>query len=667
MIDFKKELNPAQYEVVTGATGPALVLAGAGSGKTRTLVYRVAYLLEQGVKPERILLLTFTNKAAHEMLSRVNELMHNTDLSGELRQAKGLYGGTFHSVAHRLLRTMGSAVGLAKNFTILDREDSKELLKRIIKENAGAENKKRLPQPGIALEVIGYAVNAQCSMEEALLKKYPDGVDKLHFFQRVAAQYEEKKKRGNLIDFDDMLLYWLRLLSLPRIKEKLCGLWDYILVDEYQDTNAVQDAIVRILASRHKNLLVVGDDAQSIYSFRAANIENILNFPKNFPDAKVFKLEENYRSTPEILNVANHVISQNEAQFKKKLFTGVENFLKPEVLISQDAGEEASGIADRIIALEDEGVPLRNMAILFRAAHHSQALELELNSRGIPYEMRGGLRFFERAHIKDMLSFVRLVANPSDEASWFRVLPLHEGIGEVTAQKIIGSALALKEWDAILTAPTELGQAAGSGFSNFKKVVGAGLQEKAGGASAIIRAIKKHYYDYLKLTYPDYKERMDDLEQLALFAESYDDLDTFLAETTLQEAFALRPQKGRDSESGVVLSTIHQAKGLEWHTVFVISLTNNSLPHPKAMYEEGGLEEERRLFYVAITRAQRRLYLTYPISSSRYSVSLNQPSQFLQEIKKELLSGDLEDDEEESFINIDKDGNRSYLPSIDKW
>ncbi len=659
MIDFKKELNKGQYEVASSGDGPVLVLAGAGSGKTRALTYRVAYLIEQKVDPSRILLLTFTNKAAHEMMTRVDALVKDSKLS------KKVWGGTFHHVAHRLLRKMGSAVGLKNNFIILDREDSKDLLKRITKGMADASGK-RLPQPGLFLEVISYAVSAQVSIEDALIRKFPDGLDRIELFTRVAQEYEARKKQGQLVDFDDLLLYWLRLLNLPKVREKMQGLWEYILVDEYQDTNVVQDTIVRILGEKHKNVLVVGDDAQSIYSFRAADISNILNFPKAFPNTKTIRLEENYRSTPEILEVANHLISQNERQFKKELFTTQESSVKPELMVAQDPSEEAEMVTERIIALENEGVDLSNIAVLFRAAHQSQELELELNRRAIPYEMRGGIRFFERAHIKDALAYVKIVANIQDEVSWSRILQLYEGIGDAGAQKIIVQVRECGTWESVQNQTMTLGANAAKGWGAFMKHIGIILPKVSDGPAELLRAVAKSYREYAISAFTDYKDRLDDLEQFALFAERYDDVDDFLAETTLQEAFAVRPGTESKDEKGVVLSTIHQAKGLEWHTVFITHLTQNSIPHPKAMMEKDGLEEERRLMYVAITRAQRRLYLLYPLSTSRYTVGLNQPSQFLQEIDPQMLNGTLELDDSERYINVDEDGNRSYLPSIDR-
>ena len=660
MIDFKKELNQAQYEVVTKSDGPSLVLAGAGSGKTRTLVYRVAYLLEQGVAPERIMLLTFTNKAAHEMLSRVDELLQNK------KQATGLWGGTFHHVANRLLRTMGSAVGLKRNFSILDREDSKDMLKRIVKELGGATQRgRRMPQPGVFLEVVSYAANAQIGIPEALEKKYPEGLDMAEVFTTVAERYAERKRAANALDFDDLLICWLRLLGKPALQKKLQGLWQYILVDEYQDTNTVQDEIVRLLAADHKNILVVGDDAQSIYSFRAAEIRNILDFPKRFPDTKIYKLEENYRSSPEILEVANEVIRFNTDQFQKTLFTEQDTFVKPELILAQEPVEEAELIAERIMALEDEGVPLQTIAVLFRAAHQSQALELELNKRRIPYEMRGGLRFFERVHIKDMLAYVRLIANPADEVSWYRILATHEGIGDVTARKIIEQMSGVEDLRQLTSHDIQIGAAARIGWLECTRGLTAAQADAANGPGAIIRAVRQLYKKYLELHYADFKDRLDDLEQLALFSDGYDKLDDFIADTSLQEAYALRRDAEKSREPSVVLTTIHQAKGLEWNTVFIMHMTNSSLPHARALFEEGGLEEERRLFYVAITRAQRRLYLLYPLSSSKYSISLNQPSQFLKEIKPELLTGRLELEDDEAYITINTDGERSYLPSIE--
>jgi DNA helicase-2/ATP-dependent DNA helicase PcrA len=659
-IDYASELNEQQLAVVTSKPGPALVLAGAGSGKTRTLIYRLSWLIDNGFAKDRILLLTFTNKAAKEMMSRADQLLKG---KGGHKQ---FWGGTFHSTANRLLRTYSKLLQLKPNFTILDTDDSNSLIKSAMREFAGSKPTVKKPSPALVHDVISYSRNSGQSIEKAVELKYPELVKEIEFIEKVATEYERKKRASGSLDFDDLLIYWLKLLQNAQWRPIITKHWDYILVDEYQDTNWIQDQIVRLLADKHHNILVVGDDAQSIYSFRAAQIENILQFPKQFPETQVYRLERNYRSTPEILELANEVIEKNTKQFKKKLFTKEEGFTKPELVVAQDSGEEARWIAERILALENEGVDLANIAVLFRAAHHSQELELQLNKRSIPYEMRGGLKFFERAHIKDMLSYLRLIANSQDEAAWLRVLLLQPGIGEVAAQKIILSVSQVDTLEQALGLSLPLSSQAQAGWQGLKKHLAKGLTvQKEFTVGSLIRLLLPDYAQYLSAAYADYRQRIDDLEQFATFADHYKDLLEFLAEMSLQENFAIRGTDDTKHESSVVLSTVHQAKGLEWHAVFILNVSDKSFPHPRAAREPGGIEEERRLFYVAITRAKRRLYLSYPISGSSYSLSLNQPSDFIREINQRLLSGD-NFSHDSDIIEIGSDGERSFLPSIDR-
>ena len=662
-IDYQKELNQEQYRAVSEGNGPCLVLAGAGSGKTRTIVYRVAYLIEHGIKSENILLVTFTNKAAREMLERVEALLG--------RYPDKLWGGTFHHIGNRLLRQYAVKVGYEPNFTILDEEDSQALIKVCLKE-AGIDLKaRRFPSAAVIKDLISFAKNSQIPLIEVITTKHPKWLEIENQIQNISRQYEVKKQKNNSMDFDDLLVNWLRLLKQePAIKDRLGTQFHYILVDEYQDTNYIQAEIIKELSCVHHNVLVVGDDAQSIYSFRAADIGNILNFPANFPQTKIFKLETNYRSTPEILSVANKVISQNVNQYPKLLRPMLKSFVKPNLVPAVSAGQEADFISQQILRLRDEGVPLNKMAVLFRAAYHSQELEFELTKRDIPYDYRGGVRFFERSHIKDACAFLKVINNLKDEVAWLRVLNLQTGIGEVTAGKIYQRLKDLKtmaqvsrlDISDILTPKSAIGWRGLAGiFDDLKSVI----DDQS--VSELIRAVaKSDYQNYLESQFPNWQERLEDLEQLAKFAENYMSLNAFLSEISLQEGFgADRGQAGRADEAKLVLTTIHQAKGLEWEVVFVINLIDAAFPNQRALSEDGGLEEERRLFYVAITRAKQQLFFSYPVTGSHASMYLNTPSQFLCQIPAELMEKVKLIDDSRWIKNEDlDDGEVQYLPEV---
>ncbi len=675
-IDFAKELNEEQLKVVTASAGPHLVLAGAGSGKTRTLVYRVAWLIKQSVKPDKILLLTFTNKAANEMMSRVKSL-----LGLSLNDSLAVWGGTFHSIANRLLRYYGEAISLKNNFIIADEEDSKSLLKKVIQEIFGSLDSKRHPSTNIVKEVISYAANARIKLADSLEKKFPEWLPLVGYFEQIGQEYKKRKQANNILDFDDLLIYWLQLVKHPVVGEKLKNKWQHILVDEYQDTNSLQAEIIYHLVNKEQNLLVVGDDAQSIYSFRAADIQNILDFPKKFKQASIHKLETNYRSSPEILALANLIIAANAEQFPKSLKAVNSSLVKPELLALQTNLHEAKWIVDRIIALMNEGVPAEEIAVLFRAAHHSQMLEMELNKRGINYQMRGGLRFFERAHIKDVIAWLKILVNHQEEISWSRILNLYQGIGPATATKIILSLRNLKRLSDLPKLSIELSAKARSSWQKILNTIANLASQSEGNPAEIIRLASREYDEYLLEQYPDYRQRQDDLEQLAAFAANYSKLEDFLAEVSLQENFNLQ---NKDNSAAIVLSTIHQAKGLEWQAVFLMNLTSQSLPHPLSV-SENNIAEERRLFYVAVTRAKRQLYLTYPLSSFNYrGYQSLQPSEFITELNIGLLSlnplaqGTVDsfsadqqyeqDDSAGDFWDEDNDTKaKSFLPDIDEW
>ncbi|MBD3310900.1 MAG: AAA family ATPase [Candidatus Magasanikbacteria bacterium] len=630
MIDFKKDLNKEQYKVVVQGDGPCLVLAGAGSGKTRTITFRVAYLLEQGISPDNILLVTFTNKAAREMMSRVQELT-----GGKIKLP---WSGTFHHVGYRILRRYAPLLGYKNNFTILDSEDSRDLLKICLKLEGVNRKQRRFPSAKVIQSIISYARNAEISIHDVLELKHPKWIDLSDTIARIAEEYSKRKKQANAMDFDDLLVnLYLLLIKSERVRKKYSEQFEYVLVDEYQDTNKIQASIIKLFASYHKNLLVVGDDAQSIYSFRAANIQNILDFERTYPNAHVYRLETNYRSTPDILDLANNIIAGNKNQYEKNLKSILGAFTKPEVQAFADSQEEAEFVAERILELRDEGVELNKIAVLFRAAFHSQALEMELAKRDIPYDYRGGIRFFERAHIKDVLAYLKIINNIEDAIAWSRVLNMQVGIGPATAQKIIQD---VRSGTGLGMITNSLPARAIIGWNDFLSIWKELEKEKEKKPTDLIRAIlKSKYVEYLEAEHPDYRERIQDIEQLALFAERASDLNRFLAEASLQESYA-SSQVGDITEfddEKIVLSTIHQAKGLEWEAVFVINLAAGQFPNERSRIEDG-LEEERRLFYVAVTRAKKYLHITYPIVGGITSY-LQGPSLFLEELDNDLVSG----------------------------
>ena len=668
MIDFSKELNKAQLNIIENGDDYCLVLAGAGSGKTRVITYRVAYLLAKKVNPNNILLLTFTNKAASEMNDRIIKL--------NIIDKKLPWSGTFHHIAYKILKRYSTFLGYENNFSVLDSEDSRSLIKICLKEEGIEKNEKRFPSAKIIQNIISYSKNSNSNIENIVDRFYSNFNIFIDEIKRIADNYTKRKKENNVMDFDDLLYnFYLLLVTKKEIKEKIAGQFKYILVDEYQDTNKIQSLLVDELASINKNLLVVGDDAQSIYSFRAADIENILYFEEKFK-AKIFKLETNYRSTPEILNLANDVIKNNSKQYKKKLESVQEFFTRPELYAFSDNLEEAEFIVKRILELKDEGVKLNKIAVLFRAAYHSQVLEMELTKRNINYDFRGGLRFFERAHVKDVLTFLRILNNKNDNIAWQRILNMQLGIGVVSANKIITEIQNTGKIDyekikQFLSSKAQLGWS--NFWQIFKKIKDL---DKKNPEIFIKNILTSKYKEYLESEYSDFRERIEDIKQLIIFARKYDDLSLFLAEATLQEGFNRKQAISGKKEDKIVLTTIHQAKGLEWDAVFIIGLAQGMFPSERVK-SSSELEEERRLFYVSITRAKKYLYLTYPLSSKSY-MSLSGPSLFLQELKLDLVENnsdldtvstsffDPSDDEDDiKYINENKPV-RSFLKSIDE-
>lgn len=641
-IDYAAELNEQQFAAVTASPGPLLVIAGAGSGKTRTLTYRVAYLLENGVDPRNILLLTFTNKAARQMLDRVANLLPV--------DASGLWGGTFHSIGNRMLRRHGSALGYSSGFTILDREDQKDLIDTVVSA-AGINPKEiRFPKGDVLAEIFSFTVNTERTIEELLAEKFPYFLPLLEQIKDVHERYERKKKATNSMDFDDLLEKTLRML---KEHEEVASFYrrqfQFILVDEYQDTNKIQADFIDTLAAEHRNVMVVGDDAQSIYSWRGANFKNILAFPERYPDAQVFKIELNYRSVPEILSVANAAIAPNVEQFKKELSaTRPTNELKPAIVALNDGSEQAQFVAQRILELRDEGVELDEIAVLYRAHYHAIELQLEFSRRGIPYQITSGVRFFEQAHIKDVAAFIRFVANPRDEVAFKRMVKLLPGIGGKSADNL------WRAWETSLDANGEitswaerlLAMQVGAKSKKSWEQLTYTLDEIAPGGAPnppsemITSVVEAIYDDYAKANFTNYELRREDLNQLAAFARQFKDVNEFLSQLALisnVDAEAA-PNQTADTEA-VNLSSVHQAKGLEYHTVFVIWLTDGMFPSTRSLETREAIEEERRLFYVAITRARDELYLTYPHMrlNAGYGEMFQRPSRFLKEIPSQLL------------------------------
>jgi DNA helicase-2/ATP-dependent DNA helicase PcrA len=656
-IDYPRELNEQQLAAVTALPGPALVIAGAGSGKTRTLTYRVAYLIEQGIPPERILLLTFTNKAAGEMMRRVSDL-----LGHELR---ALWGGTFHSIGARILRLHAETLGYQKDFTILDRDDAKDLIKACMADAKIDKKDKHFPKPDVLNEIFSLAANTHKTVEELV-----DG--QFSYFSQFAAEiadqqkrYHARKRATNGMDFDDLLALWLKLLQEHAdIREHYQRRFQFILVDEYQDTNKLQGDLIDLLAARHHNVTVVGDDAQSIYAWRGANFANILDFPKRYPGAKVFKIETNYRSTPEILNVANAAIAANVNQFAKELSPARKSGVKPALVQCHDAGQQAAFIAQRALELREEGVSLNNIAVLYRSHFHALELQLELTRQQIPFSITSGLRFFEQAHIKDATAYLKFIANPRDEVSFKRLVQLIPGIGGKGAEKLLQSFTAKMAEAGLKTQ----GNTQHSTF-NAQSPIATSLQsctkavpKKAAvawtqfvatisqleadstrrNAAKMLRLVMDAGYDdYLKETYDNYERRLDEIQQLAEFAFQFGSVEEFLTQLALLTNVEAEDDPKDDSEK-IKLSTIHQAKGLEFEVVFVIMLCDGLFPSARSTESNDGEEEERRLFYVSITRAKNELYLTYPNMRGGFGASgvdtYQSPSRFLSEIPKGLLN-----------------------------
>ena len=633
-IDFAKALNEQQLAAVTSPAGAHLIIAGAGSGKTRTLTYRVAWLIEQGYRPGEILLLTFTNKASREMLDRVNELLPGA--------SEGLWGGTFHSIGHRILRRHPEAVGFAQGFTIMDREDQEELIESVVARLGFRTNDKRFPKGEVLAELMSLGCNTGESLRTLLARRYRYFIDLEEQIAQVAAAYEGRKKQVNAFDFDDLLSKTHELLlTNPEITSSYQRRFRAILVDEYQDTNRLQASLIDTFAATHRHVIVVGDDAQSIYSWRGADFANILEFPKRYPEAVVHKIETNYRSVPEVLELANASIRNNPRQFPKELrAVRKPSVTKPALVPLATNNEQASFIAQRVLELHDEGIDFREIAVLYRAHYHSMEIQLEFTRRGIPFGITSGLRFFEQAHIKDVAAFMKFSVNPHDEVAFKRMVRLLPGIGSKTAENLWNTSSKLLDGSrrfALLEQGCKLPAKAAKGWSQLVATLLELVPEgKPAAPSEMITAVTTSLYDeYMQAKFANYEARRDDLTTLANYGKQFDQTDEFLAQLTLLGGTETSEVKGRDEEEDrVCLSSIHQAKGLEWQAVFLAWLTEGMFPGTRSMEDDTALEEERRLFYVGVTRCKDELYLTYPELrlNAGYSEAFQRPSRFLEEL-----------------------------------
>lgn len=638
-INYYQELNPAQLEIVKNADGPCLVIAGPGSGKTRILIYRVSYLIEKGIHPRHIMLVTFTNKAAQEMLFRLETLLGYFP--------KGIIGGTFHHIANLFLRKYADRLNFKTNFTIIDEDESKALLKECIY-SLGIETKTQFfPKPEILQDIISFARNSSKPLSEIIYDKYEQFSYLADEIIAIANFYQKKKRSLNIMDFDDLLINLLKLLKENEpLRKNLSQDLRYILVDEFQDTNTIQAELIYILGQEHQNITVVGDDCQSIYSFRGATVENILNFPKRYPNHKIFKLEENYRSTQPILRITNIILRNIANKFDKNLTTKKASMILPKIVRTRDVNDQANFVAQRILELREENnISLNNIAVLFRSSYQSLELELFLNRLKIPYLKRGGLKFFEQAHIKDILAFLKILINSQDQISWFRIFNLFSGIGRQTALKIWTKLLkeGRKKLEDFISVPQldtiTLSSQAKISLNKLFNLLKELLLIKE--PSLAIKTIFNSFYkDYVIFNFKDAEDRLNDIKELINFTSGRKSIKRFIEEATLNENFKGETIINIDEESDqerVVLSTIHQAKGLEWKIVFIIHLNEGHFPHSKCINNLELLDEERRLFYVATSRAQDDLYISYFETYKNYKGDriFSKPSRFIEELDKD--------------------------------
>jgi len=648
-IDYSSELNEQQYKAVTSIDGSHLIIAGAGTGKTRTLVYRVAYLVENGVKPESILLLTFTRKAANEMMKRASNIL-------DARCSK-IAGGTFHSFANYILRRYAEVLDYSNNFTVIDRPDSESLIGYIITNLGLNKRERRFPTRKTVTKILSKSINTGLSVKEILNDEYPQYVVDEKDIIKIGSAYNSGKRTRNIMDYDDLLLNMVKLLNEnSSIRKKISNTYKYVMVDEYQDTNHLQAQYASLIASEHGNIMAVGDDAQSIYSFRGANFKNIIDFPKIFPNTEVHTIEQNYRSTQPILDLTNKVIENATEKYSKELFTDIEGNVKPIFITPKNKEEQARFICQKVLELRNDGIELNNIGVLFRAGFHSNELEILLNEQNIPFVKYGGIKFIEAAHVKDVIAILRVTYNLSDSIAWIRILQLIPGIGAKTADFFVSEiiekgngidSLVVKELDNKKYYPD---------LQKLHRLLNNILETKDE-PLRMFPKILKYYQPIIKQKYDDFKKRIQDLDSLLEISDRYSKTESFLTDMSLEppESSQVGVEPTDSDDEKLILSTVHSAKGLEWHTVFIIHLLDGMFPSAYSVNSQESIEEERRIFYVGCTRAKKNLFLLSPNFSfstfSLDSISFSEPSRFITEIKE---FSDLTEKWELTFDNYDE-------------
>ena len=628
-INYRDDLNPAQLEAVTAINGPVLVIAGAGSGKTRVIVHRVAFMLENGIDPGDILLLTFTRKSANEMIGRVQALLNDN-------KAQKVFGGTFHSFSNYILRKYANFLGIPSNFTIIDSEDSADTIDLIKSELKIEKKEKAFPKKNRLQEIISSARNRNMTIRSVIQNEFSGLLEFVDQIELINLGYEKYKKICRIFDYDDLMdVLRNSLRDNISFRKKMNNEFRYIMVDEYQDTNVVQKEIVEYLSENSRNILVVGDDAQSIYSFRGANYENILRFPQKYPDCKVIKIEQNYRSNQKILDFTNDIIGSARIGYKKRLFSIIRHDNLPVVRKFYDQQLEAEYIVDKIIEYREKGIALNQVAVLVRAFWHARYIEIELNRRSIPYIAVGGLAFNERKHVKDIISYLRILQNPYDAVAWHRILKYLPGVGLQTARKIIEKIISE---NGLMNDSFENSRFA-AGFTRLKEMISKASDTNIS-ISRKIEIITEYYSPILKATESDYQVRLLDISVLMDLSSRYETLDKFLTDFALDppsKKFGNKtvPLIDESEDKPLTISTIHSAKGLEWFSVIIPHALDGLIPSVRALNNIEELEEERRLFYVACSRAKQDLIITMPSIVSTYNAFLSYPSRFLVEIGKE--------------------------------
>lgn len=628
-VNYEEDLNEAQLEAVKSKDGPILVIAGAGSGKTKTLTYRVARLIEDGIKPENILLLTFTKKAAAEMLSRATIVLDN--------RCEKVAGGTFHSFANIILRKYSKLLGLKNNFTIMDRADCEDVINHIVGQ-LFPKKEKRFPKKSTLLDIYSKSINKVTPTKQIIADEFPQFAHCEDKIIEVHKAYVAYKRENSVLDYDDLLLYIKLLLeNNDGLRKRLSNEYKYIMVDEYQDTNTLQADVIRLLASEHNNIMAVGDDAQSIYSFRGANYRNILDFPRLFENTKIIKLEQNYRSTQNILKLTNEIISKAKEKYTKNLFSNIVSPQVPALICAKDTQMEADFICQRILELLEEDISLSDICVLTRNARMSYNLEIELSKRAIPFQKFGGPKFMETAHIKDVVAHLRVILNPDDVISLTRILLLLKGVGASTVNNIMPIIKGDLKPDIKLL-PSNKSQSLTPLFNTLGQLRDYSTTKKP---EEIVSAVINYYRPILKDKYDDFSKREKDLDHFEYLSTQYSNLEDFISDLALEppDASVEGMYKKNSDDEALTISTIHSAKGLEWDSVFIIGAVDGRFPSAYSFNSEEEMDEELRLMYVATTRAKNNLYITYPVDMYDYSMNmvLSKPSRFLDGIPDDIL------------------------------